>query len=198
MRQLRRETLLDAAARLIASQGPRALTLRAVAAEAGYSPAAVYAYFKGKDDLALAVLARDLGALAHRLKEADPGGPVRQRLAVLMRDAVTALHRDLPGTAYASLMFGAGPGAPDSEAGRMLTGRLIQSLQALGAPLSAPGEAPASEARDHILLAAALVLGLTVLAKSGRLALLGADVDTLINAFLSLLPTPNTSASGDH
>jgi AcrR family transcriptional regulator len=49
--------LVDAARRLLESEGPSALSLRAVAREAGVSPAAPYHHFKDKGEL--------LGAVAH-------------------------------------------------------------------------------------------------------------------------------------
>ena len=52
-----RRALIDAASRLLESEGPSALSLRAVAREAGVSPAAPYHHFKDKGEL--------LGAVAH-------------------------------------------------------------------------------------------------------------------------------------
>ena len=50
-----RRALIDAAQRLLESEGPTALSLRAVAREAGVSPAAPYHHFKDKSDLLEAV-----------------------------------------------------------------------------------------------------------------------------------------------
>src|SRR5881397_1178355 len=47
--------LVDAARRLLEAEGPSALSLRAVAREAGVSPAAPYHHFKDKGELLLAV-----------------------------------------------------------------------------------------------------------------------------------------------
>ena len=47
--------LVDAARRLLESEGPSALSLRAVAREAGVSPAAPYHHFKDKGELLDAV-----------------------------------------------------------------------------------------------------------------------------------------------
>ncbi|MBV9541164.1 MAG: TetR family transcriptional regulator, partial [Alphaproteobacteria bacterium] len=43
-----RSSILDAARRVAARDGARELSLRGVAAEAGYAPAALYGYFAGK------------------------------------------------------------------------------------------------------------------------------------------------------
>jgi AcrR family transcriptional regulator len=50
-----RRALIDAARRLLESEGPSALSLRAVAREAGVSPAAPYHHFKDKGELLDAV-----------------------------------------------------------------------------------------------------------------------------------------------
>ena len=55
-----RSSILDAARRVAARDGARDLSLRAVAAEAGYAPAGLYGYFSGKDELLLALAADDL------------------------------------------------------------------------------------------------------------------------------------------
>lgn len=52
-----RRALVDAARRLLETEGPTALSLRAVAREAGVSPAAPYHHFRDKGEL--------LGAVAH-------------------------------------------------------------------------------------------------------------------------------------
>lgn len=52
-----RRALIDAATRLLEAEGPSALSLRAVAREAGVSPAAPYHHFKDKSELLDAVAA---------------------------------------------------------------------------------------------------------------------------------------------
>src|SRR5580693_1330301 len=57
-----RSSILAAARRVAARDGARDMSLRAVAAEAGFAPAALYGYFRGKDDLLLALAAEDLSS----------------------------------------------------------------------------------------------------------------------------------------
>jgi AcrR family transcriptional regulator len=66
----RRQRLLEAAERLFSKVGYRAVTIAAIAAEAGFAKATVYAYFADKDDLFRAVGE----ALAARLVNAVEGG----------------------------------------------------------------------------------------------------------------------------
>ena len=63
-----RRALIDAAQRLLESEGPTALSLRAVAREAGVSPAAPYHHFKDKSDL--------LEAVAHGVSIIDLARPM--------------------------------------------------------------------------------------------------------------------------
>jgi AcrR family transcriptional regulator len=69
-----RRALLEAAMVIIERDGPSALTLRAVAREAGVSPAAPYHHFKDKGELLYAVAKEGF----HRLKQAmaNASGPL--------------------------------------------------------------------------------------------------------------------------
>jgi len=64
-----RVRLLEGAARLLAEEGPSALTLRRVATEAGTSTMAVYTHFGSMPDLADAVVAEGFARLAALLAE---------------------------------------------------------------------------------------------------------------------------------
>jgi AcrR family transcriptional regulator len=64
-----RVRLLEGAARLLAEEGPSALSLRRVAAEAETSTMAVYTHFGSMPDLAAAVVAEGFARLAARLAE---------------------------------------------------------------------------------------------------------------------------------
>src|SRR5260370_34013471 len=59
-----RTAILDAARRVAVRDGARDLSLRGVAAEAGFAPAALYGYFRNKDELVLAFGTDDLTGLA--------------------------------------------------------------------------------------------------------------------------------------
>jgi len=78
-----RRALLEAAMVIIERDGPAALTLRAVAREAGVSPAAPYHHFKDKGELLYAVAKEGF----HRLKQA-------------MANAVGPLSTHAMGVAY--------------------------------------------------------------------------------------------------
>ncbi|MFN3511572.1 MAG: TetR/AcrR family transcriptional regulator [Phenylobacterium sp.] len=65
-----RRALIDAARRLLESEGPTALSLRAVAREAGVSPAAPYHHFKDKSELLDAVAAEGWELLNEKMTAA--------------------------------------------------------------------------------------------------------------------------------
>jgi AcrR family transcriptional regulator len=62
--------LLEAAARLMERDGSQAVSMQAVAAEAGVSVGLIYRYFGGKDDLLLAVIVSVLDSFAARVPAA--------------------------------------------------------------------------------------------------------------------------------
>ena len=79
--------LLDAAARLMERDGSHAVSMQAVAAEAGVSVGLIYRYFGGKDDLLLAVIVGVLDSFATEVPaavEAAGDDPVH-RLAAAFR-----------------------------------------------------------------------------------------------------------------
>jgi AcrR family transcriptional regulator len=76
--------LVDAARRLLEAEGPSALSLRAVAREAGVSPAAPYHHFKDKSELLDAVAHEGWEMLDAALARAKDGAPtVREAISEL-------------------------------------------------------------------------------------------------------------------
>ena len=78
-----RRALVDAARRLLESEGPTALSLRAVAREAGVSPAAPYHHFKDKAELLDAVAQEGWDVLSGLMSEAKNGAEGLQQLTAL-------------------------------------------------------------------------------------------------------------------
>ena len=71
---LLRQDILDAAARLLVDSGDvEKVTIRAVAAEVGVSPPAVYLHFPDKDTLIFAVCQQLFAALDHAIESAAAG-----------------------------------------------------------------------------------------------------------------------------
>ena len=70
-----RRALIDAARRVLEAEGPSALSLRAVAREAGVSPAAPYHHFKDKGELLDAVAQEGWSLLDEALAKAKSDAP---------------------------------------------------------------------------------------------------------------------------
>lgn len=79
-----RRALLEAASRVLEREGPNALSLRAVAREAGVSPAAPYHHFKDKSELMLAISEEGFDQLYDFMRQsADPDAPPMERVAAI-------------------------------------------------------------------------------------------------------------------
>jgi len=67
---LKRGLILDAARRVFEAEGLEGASLRMIAAESGYTPAALYFHFDSKEALYAELLAQSLAALKDRVDEA--------------------------------------------------------------------------------------------------------------------------------
>ncbi|WUI02182.1 TetR/AcrR family transcriptional regulator [Spirillospora sp. NBC_00431] len=98
-----RTTLLDAASRLLAAEGPEALALRRIAAEVGCSTTVLYRMFGGKPGLIEALYIEGFERFRQRLaavpRRADPRGHVFELGRAYRAYALTERH-------YYRLMFG--------------------------------------------------------------------------------------------
>jgi AcrR family transcriptional regulator len=168
-REAKRRALLDAARRVALEGGADALTMRAVAAEAGVALGAAYTYFAGKDDLARALLTRELGQLARRMREAD--GDLGEMAAL----AQGRLASDPLWAALAPSLF-TQDGAPD----RAFTGKLIQALTALRAGLAPGGARSEDDLNIETVLLAAAIAGLVTFDRAMLIDALGLDTDDLL------------------
>ena len=155
--------------------GARDLSLRATAAEAGFAPAALYGYFRNKDELLLALAAEDLSGLARAMRNAAGTLEGPGRLAAAAGAALSLLqHTETIVAASSALPSTAGT----SDAERLFNGRLIGALNVLS---EATGQrADSRESQADVLLLAASLTGLALLARSGRLGALGFSGDELL------------------
>lgn len=89
-----RVAILAATRALILEKGVAALALREVARRTGYSPASLYEYFSGKEDLVGAVAAEALEQLAVALRAVPAHLPPRQRVVEVGLAYVAFAHRN--------------------------------------------------------------------------------------------------------
>ncbi len=171
-----RAAILEAARRVATREGARDLSLRGVAAEAGFAPAALYGYFTGKDELLLALAADDLSSLSRAMRGAAAGCEGKGKLAAASGAALSLLQTtETIAAAYAALPASAGT----RDAERLFNGRLIAALKVLS---EASGQtADNREAHCDVLLVAATLSGLALLARSGRLEALGFSTEEILD-----------------
>jgi AcrR family transcriptional regulator len=163
-----RAAILEAARRVATRDGARDLSLRAVAAEAGFAPAALYGYFDGKDELLLALAADDLSFLSRAMRDAAAGQEGKGKLAAASAAALSLL-RSNETLAASSAALPASAGNGDAE--RLFNGRLIGALKVLSE--AAGMNSGSRQEQCDVLLMAATLSGLALLARAGRLGALG-------------------------
>lgn len=170
--------ILEAARRVAARDGARELSLRSVAAEAGFAPAGLYGYFRSKDELLLALAADDLTQLARAMREAGS-----------LKSASSAALKLLDGSeAIAAAALALPRDGPGSEAERLFNGRMIACLRALSEASGLPSGNRPSQC-DVVLVAAALA-GLALLTRAGRLGALGFHGDEILARLESRFARP--------
>jgi len=89
-----RRALVDAAVRVLEREGAGGLSLRAVAREAGVSPAAPYHHFKDKEDLQTAVAASGFERMTASMREAALEAPDAQARLNAIGVAYVCFARD--------------------------------------------------------------------------------------------------------
>jgi AcrR family transcriptional regulator len=91
-----RRALIDAASRVLEAEGPSALSLRAVAREAGVSPAAPYHHFKDKTELLEAVAHEGWEMLDAALAKAKAAAPSAREAMSELGVAYVCFARENP------------------------------------------------------------------------------------------------------
>ena len=170
-----RAAILEAARRVAARDGARDLSLRGVAAEAGFAPAALYSYFSGKDELLLALAAEDLSSIARAMRGAAAGHEGKGKLAAAASAALDLL-RTTETIAAGSVALPASAGSGEAE--RLFNGRMIAALKVLS---DISGQSSDSrDAQCDVLLIGAALSGLALLSRAGRLDVLGFSIDEVL------------------
>ena len=170
-----RTAILDAARKVAARDGARDMSLRGVAAEAGFAPAALYGYFQNKDELLLALAADDLTSMARAMRATGPAGG---GLASAGAAALSVLSNAETMAAASAALTGAPVGGKINDAERLFNGRMIAALKALSDASGLPSNS--RESQSDVVLVAAALTGLALLARSGRLSALGFTPDEII------------------
>jgi AcrR family transcriptional regulator len=157
----KRSEILAAARKVLARDGAKGLTIRAVASEAGYVAGAVYFYFDSKAAIMGELAIQELSSLTKQIRN-EPARDAAERAAAAA-SAFAAAH-----TLFTL------DSDDELEAGndRALTGRLIGLFQTLSEPLEL-SSLPPKQANARALGFSAAAIGLATLARAGRLDKLG-------------------------
>jgi len=96
--QARHRAILESVSRLLAAEGPSAVTMQRIAEEAGFSVGYLYKHFPGKKELLAEILDRQLGvffAASSRVTVKTAGSPLkalRERIRIATQHLLTDLE----------------------------------------------------------------------------------------------------------
>jgi len=176
VRNTTRAAILEAARRVAERDGARNLSMRGVAAEAGFAPAALYGYFRNKDELMLALAADDLSRIAYVMRDATKQHAPDGQFAAAASAALELLANTETLAAASAAMAAC---TNESEVQRVFNGRLIAALTALSA--AAGNHARSRPAQADVVLLAATLAGLAMFRRAGRLQALGFSVQEMLH-----------------
>lgn len=181
----KRQQIKEAAARLFSDQGLKALTMRAIATEAGYSLGAAYRYYASKEAIYEDLLADSLADLSRALRLATPS---RGGGRVVIRTAFSSFYRffrERPRDRQLVLALFGGP-ADRSELpeNKLLDSRLIAALGFLANTLHHHSSLSAAEAQSETVAAVTYLSGVLLLSATGRLSLLGQSEEEMVDRYM--------------
>jgi AcrR family transcriptional regulator len=183
---LKRGLILAAARRVFEQEGLDGASLRAIAAEAGYTPAALYFHFDSKEAIYAELLRESLASLRQAVMRAvsrskAPAGRLRAASMAFFR-----YYADNPGDldlGFYLFRGGMKPHGLGKELDRLLNAALADALQ----PAANAAEALGAGREDAKLLMAdmfAHAAGLLLLAHTGRIRMFGAPAPDLMERYL--------------
>ena len=183
---LKRELILDAARKVFEAEGLDGASLRAIAAEAGYTPAALYFHFESKEAIYAEVLRTSLTNLGLAVNRAVSRAKTP---ADRLRAAATAFFRfydDNPRDLDLGFYLFRG-GMKPHGLGKERDGVLNAALQSAMEPIADAAQvlgAGREEARSLMADIFAHAAGLLLLAHTGRIRMFGASAPQLMERFV--------------
>src|SRR3954465_3321002 len=183
---LKRELILDAARKVFEADGLEGASLRAIAATAGYTPAALYFHFESKEAIYAEVLRGSLADLEQAVNRsvARTKTPIDRLRAAAM--AFFRYYSDNPrdlDLGFYLFRGGMKPHGLGKERDDMLNAALDLALHPIGEAAMALG-ARRKEARILVADVFAHVSGLLLLAHTGRIRMFGASAPKLMERFI--------------
>ena len=185
---VRRELVLDAARSAFFDLGMEKTSIREIAHRAGYTPGAIYSYFRSKEELYGTLLNESLDRLNARVQEASDksaSGSARARAAAAaFFDFYRENPRDLDLGFY--LFQGMQPRGLTPALNQRLNARLRNALQPTQDALQHMGMS-AQQALKEVTALFAHTVGLLVLSHTGRIRMFRQASQDLFNTYLAQL-----------
>jgi AcrR family transcriptional regulator len=183
---LKRELILDAARKVFEADGLEGASLRAIAATAGYTPAALYFHFESKEAIYAEVLRGSLADLEQAVNRsvARTKTPIDRLRATAM--AFFRYYSDNPrdlDLGFYLFRGGMKPHGLGKERDDMLNAALESALRPIAEAALALG-ARREEARSLMADIFAHAAGLLLLAHTGRIRMFGASALNLMERFV--------------
>src|SRR3982751_4248003 len=182
----KRELILDAARKVFEADGLDGASLRAIAAAAGYTPAALYFHFESKEAIYAEVLRQSLDdlrkAVARAVTRAKTPAEALRSAAMAFFRYYADNPRDLD-LGFYLFRGGMKPHGLGRERDHLLNAALDLALHPIGEAAMALG-ARRKEARILVADVFAHVSGLLLLAHTGRIRMFGASAPKLMERFI--------------
>jgi AcrR family transcriptional regulator len=177
----KRAAIVEAARRVFAEHGLDGASVRLIARAAGYTPGAIYFYFPAKEHIYGDILSESLAALGRAVKDAAAAAPNAEARVRAASRALYAYYRDHADELALGLYLfhGAGRRGLTPEFDRQLNGRLIAALRVLAAAIREFGRLDEAAANLETVATASHLVGILLMAASGRLKTLGFSGDAL-------------------
>jgi AcrR family transcriptional regulator len=181
-RELKRGLILAAARKVFEAEGLDGASLRAIAAEAGYTPPALYFHFDSKEAIYAQVLQESLAGLSEVVtRAAAPAGDPAERLrraSLAFFDFYAENPRDLD-LGFYLFRGGMKPKGLGRERDEALNGALAEALR----PITDAAEALGATREEAGILTVdvfAHAAGLLLLAHTGRIRMFGLSAPDLM------------------
>lgn len=184
----KRQKILDAAALLFRQKGLEGTTMRAIAAAAGYSTGAPYAYFQSKEAIYADLLNTSLFNLSRAAKSStDASLPAQQQIRKVFSSYFQYYQTHAEELQLGLYLFSAGEvkkrGFSD-KTNQHLNSRLISLLGFLANSLHQNSSISAIEAQKETLDAITYFTGCLILQSTGRLSIFGAYPEEMIDRYI--------------
>ncbi len=183
----KRSLILDAARRVFEQEGLDGASLRAIAAEAGYTPAALYFHFDSKEAIYAEVLRVSVARLREEIERAvaKTRSPAEKLRAAAMAffDFYASNPRDLD-LGFYLFRGGMKPHGLGKERDKQLNAALASALQSISDAAEELG-AKKEEARMLTVDTFAHAAGLLLLAHTHRIRMFGASARDLMARYIA-------------